>query len=210
MAPNRLCLITAQAPVPAFLGGSCPLGCSLNAPATGGCSVFSLQCSLYAAGSGKEKWAGCPLHGAIIAHLFVFCKGGMAGPPDSGVRPLMGTGVLSWLAPAISGGSGLACAVVLPAHPPTFLETGGLAVPRAGAAPPAPCLGEGGSVVACALLQWGGLAWRAPLSHLAHPPTFLETGGLAVPPAGGCRPLHPAWWNGGGSVFSLGASGPAS
>ena len=91
MAPNRLCLITAQAPVPAFLGGSCPLGCSLSAPATGGCSVFSLQCSMYAAGSEKEKRAGCPLHGGTIAHLFVFCKGGVAGAPDSGVPPPMGT-----------------------------------------------------------------------------------------------------------------------
>ena len=36
MAPKSLCLITALAPVPAFLGGSCPLGCSLSAPATGG------------------------------------------------------------------------------------------------------------------------------------------------------------------------------
>ena len=91
MAPNRLCLITALAPVPAFLGGSCPLGCSLSAPAAGGFSVFSLQCKMYAAGSEKEKRAGCPLHGAIIAQLFVFCNGGVAGASDSGVRPLMGT-----------------------------------------------------------------------------------------------------------------------
>ena len=35
-------------------------------------------------------------------------------------------------------------AVVPPAHPPTLLETGGLAVPPEGAAPPAPCLGDGG------------------------------------------------------------------
>ena len=46
-----LCLTAAFAPVPAFLGRSCPLGCSLSAPATGGFSVFSLQCNMYAAGS---------------------------------------------------------------------------------------------------------------------------------------------------------------
>ena len=97
MAPNRLCLITALAPVPAFLGGSCPLGCSLNAPATGGCSVFSLQWSMYAAGSEKEKRAGCPLHGATIAQLFVFCKGGVGGA-------LPGRKVLVWPAPSYSGG----------------------------------------------------------------------------------------------------------
>ena len=35
-------------------------------------------------------------------------------------------GLLFWPAPSFSGGIGLACAVVPPAHPPTFLETGGL------------------------------------------------------------------------------------
>ena len=94
MAPNRLCLITALAPVPAFLGGSCLLGCSLNAPATGGCSVVSLQCSMYAAGSEKEKRAGCPLHGGIIAQLFAFCNGGMAG---AGVGGLRGGGEEGWV-----------------------------------------------------------------------------------------------------------------
>ncbi len=148
MAPNRLCLITALAPVPAFLGGSCPLGCSLNAPATGGCSVFSLQWSMYAAGSEKEKRAGCPLHGATIAQLFVFCKGGVAGAPDSGVRPPMGT-----------DGFVLACALLqrrvwlggrrCPTGPPSnvFGNRGTPPVPPAGAAPPAPCLGNGGGVV---------------------------------------------------------------
>ena len=63
MAPNRLCLITALAPVPAFLGGSCPLGCSLNAPAAGGFSVVSLQCNMYAAGSEKEKRTAAHLMG---------------------------------------------------------------------------------------------------------------------------------------------------
>ena len=128
---------------PTFLGGSCPLGCSLSAPATGGCSVFSLQCSMYAAGSEKEKRAGCPLHGAIIAQLFVFCNRGWQGPLTPASARRRGRMVLSWPAPSISEGSGLACAVVPPAHPPTLLETGGLAVPPAGAAPPAPCLGDG-------------------------------------------------------------------
>ena len=147
MAPNRLCLITALAPVPAFLGGSCPLGCSLNAPATGGCSVFSLQWSMYAAGSEKEKRAGCPLHGATIAQLFVFCKGAVAGASDSGVRPPMGTDgfVLAcallqgrvWL----GGRSPISEGVWLggrhcPTTPPTFLETGGHPLyPRRGLRP---------------------------------------------------------------------------
>ena len=156
MAPNRLCLITALAPVPAFLGGSCPLGCSLNAPATGGCSVFSLQWSMYAAGSEKEKRAGCPLHGATIAQLFVFCKGGVAEASDSGVRPPMGTDGFVLACAPFGGGSGLACAVVPPAHPPTFLETGGHPLyPRRGLRP-CTLLGERGR---CRLLT-GGVGGR--------------------------------------------------
>ena len=50
-----LCLTAAFAPVPAILGGSCPLGCSLSAPATGGLSMVSPQYIRYAAGSEKEK-----------------------------------------------------------------------------------------------------------------------------------------------------------
>ena len=91
MAPKSLCLTTAFAPVPAFLGGSCPSGCSLSAPATGGLSMVSPQYLRYAAGSEKEKGAGDRLHGGTIAQLFVFCKGGLAGVSDSGVRPPMGT-----------------------------------------------------------------------------------------------------------------------
>ena len=46
--------------------------------------------------------------------------------------------------PSFSGGIGLACAVVPPAHPPTFLGTGGLPLyPRRGCAPCTP-LGDGG------------------------------------------------------------------
>ena len=148
MAPNRLCLITALAPVPAFLGRSCPLGCSLSAPAAGGFSVFSLQCSMYAAGSEKEKRAGCPLHGAIIAHLFVFCKGGVAGPPDSGGRTSVGTDGLV-LACALDQGMVWVGVRRCPTGPPSnvFGNRGTPPVPPAGAAPPAPCFGDrGGSV----------------------------------------------------------------
>ncbi len=159
MAPNRLCLITALAPVPAFLGGSCPLGCSLNAPATGGCSVFSLQCSMYAAGSEKEKRAGCPLHGAIIAQLFVFCNRGWQGPLTPASARRWGRMVLSWRAPSIRGGSGLAGALHqrrvwlggrhCPTGPPSnVLGTGGLPLyPRRGLRPLHPAWGNGGGGV---------------------------------------------------------------
>ncbi len=55
------------------------MGCSLSAPATGGFSVVSLQGTMYAAGSEKEKRAGGRLHGGTIAQLFVFCKGELGG-----------------------------------------------------------------------------------------------------------------------------------
>ncbi len=91
----------------------------------------------------------------------------------------------------------VADAVVPPALPPTVLGTGGLAVPPAGAAAPAPRLGNGG-VVVCHLarleplpsqpLEVGrgteGLRRRWRLVHLAHPPTFFRYRGC---------PLHPAW-----------------
>ena len=73
--------------------------------------------------------------------------------------------VLLWLAPSFSGGIGLACAVVLPAHPPTFLGTGGLAVPPAGAAPPAPCWGTEGCCCGVRPPSSEDLAWPAPLSR---------------------------------------------
>ena len=162
MAPNRLCLITALAPVPAFLGGSCPLGCSLNAPATGGCSVFSLQWSMYAAGSEKEKRAGCPLHGDTIAHPFVFCNGGVAGASDSGVRPPMGTDGLVlacaldqrrvWLGLRSPSAKGLAWRAPL-SHRPTlqrFWKQGDSpCTPGGGAAPLHPAWGTGGGGVVC-------------------------------------------------------------
>ena len=121
MAPKSLCLITALAPVPAFLGASRPLGCSLSAPATGGCSVFSLQCSMYAAGSEEEKRAGCPLHGGTIAQLFVFCNGGLAGLSN---LPSSTEGEKG----AYGGGRRFR-----PHRPPTFSRTGGHAAPPGGA-----------------------------------------------------------------------------
>ena len=169
MAPKSLCLTTAFAPVPAFLGGSCPLGCSLSAPATGGCSVFSLQCNMYAAGSEKEKRAGGPLHGATIAQSFGFCNRGRAGASDSGVRPPMGT-----------DGLVLACALHqrrvwlgvrrCPTSPPSNVlgNRGTPPVPPAGAAPPAPCLGQ--------RRRRRFLAWRVGTRFLTCP----EESGQAV------------------------------
>ena len=105
----------------------------------------------------------------------------------------------------------VACAVVPPARPPTFLGTGGLPLyPRRGLRPLHPAGGT--EAVSFAHLRVGTLPnlpsatgagirgegswWPAPLSHLAHPPTFLETGGLAVPPAGAAPPA-PCLGNGG-------------
>ena len=149
MAPKSLCLTTAFAPVPAFLGGSCPLGCSLSAPATGGFSVVSPQYIRYAAGSEKEKRAGGRLHGGTIAHPFVFCKGGGRGP---GLRrpPADGDG-WSCLGLRRPSAEGLAWPAPLsrPHHPPTFLETGGLPLyPRRGLRPLPPAWrDEEGTVV---------------------------------------------------------------
>ena len=115
--------------------------------------MVSPQYRRYAAGSEKEKRAGGLLHGDTIAHLFVFCNGGLAGFfPDGwsccGLRPPSAEGLV-WPAPLSH-----------PLHPPTFLETGGLAVPPAGAAPPAPCLGDGGDRTLPSLpTRDGGLGW---------------------------------------------------
>ena len=100
----------------------------------------------------------------------------------------LGGGRISlWLALSFSGGIGLACAVVPPAHPPTFLETGGHAVPPAGAAPPAPRWGTGISLW-LALSFSGGIGLACAVVPPAHPPTFLETGGLPLYPRRGCAP----------------------
>ena len=64
-----------------------------------------------------------------------------AGRQGRGQDASAGRMVLLRPVSSFSGGSGLACAVVPPARPPTFLETGGLPLlPPAGAQPPAPCL----------------------------------------------------------------------
>ena len=131
-----------------------------------------------------------------------------------------------------NGGFVVACALLqrgdwlslrrCPTGPPSnvFGNKGTRCTPGGGCAP-APCLGDGG-VASLPSAECGGrgkmrlldgwsccglrsssaewLAWPAPLSHLAHPPTFLETGGHAVPPAG-LRPLHPA-----GGLFWLAPS----
>ena len=138
MAPGSLCLTTALAPVPTFLGGSCPLGCSLSAPATGGFSVVSPQYIRYAAGSEKEKRAGGRLHGSTIAQLFGFCNGGGAeASPAAGGRD-WGRVVLLWPTPSFSGGSGVACAAIPPAPPSNVFRNRGT--------PPAPPGGALGSL----------------------------------------------------------------
>ena len=74
---------------------------------------------------------------------------------------------------------------------PAWKQGGSQLYPRRGLRPLHPAWGTRGFVVACALLQRGVLAWPAPLSHLAHPPTFLETGGLPLHlPAGALGSLH--------------------
>ncbi len=146
MAPKSLCLTTAFTPVPTFLGGSCPLGCSLSAPATGGFSVVSPQYIRYAAGSEKEKRARGPLHGDTIAQSFVFCKGavsGWRGWSCFGLRPPSAES-LAWPAP-----------LSRPLHPPTFWVQGGLPLyPRRGLRPLHPAWETGAS------LRWR--VWALP------------------------------------------------
>ena len=126
-----------------------------------------------------------------------------------GTRCACWTGGLVVACALLQRGVGLACAVVPPAHPPTFLETGGTRCTPGGAAPPAPRLGNGGAlphlplstggrtrcacwtgglVVACALLQRGvGLACAvvppAPPSNV-----FRNRGDTPCTPCGGCAP----------------------
>ncbi len=114
--------------------------------ATGGISMVSPLSKMYVAGSKEEKRAGGRLPGGTIAQVFGFYKGGVAGlgvggegkgtegngerGAYGGGRPPSGAG-LAWRAP-----------LSRPLLPPTFLGTGGVAVPPAGAAPPAPRWGE--------------------------------------------------------------------
>ena len=110
-----------------------------------------------------------------------------------GLRPPSAKG-LAWRAPSFNEGAGLACALLqrrgwlgvrrCPTGPPSnvFRNRGTRCTPGGGCAP-CTLLGDGGFVVACALLQWGdwlavgGLAWPAPLSRPLRPPTFWGTGG---------------------------------
>ena len=191
MAPNRLCLITALAPVPAFLGGSCPLGCSLSAPAAGGCSVVSLQWSMYAAGSEKEKRAGCPLHGGTIAQLFVFCKGGCGRGPGLRRADVDGDG-WSWLGVRPPSAGGLAWRAPL-SHRPTlqrFWKQGDTPCTPGGAAPLHPAWGAG-FCFGVRSPSAEGLAWRAPLSHLPTLQRFWVQGDTPCTPGGGCAPCTP-------------------
>ena len=117
------------------------MGCSLSAPATGGFSVVSPQCSCMRQAPRKRRGPVADFMG-YYSTLFVFCNGGVAGAPDCGVRPDGDGWFCLWRAPSISEGSGLACAVVPPAHPPTFLGTGGLPLyPRRGLRPLHPAWG---------------------------------------------------------------------
>ncbi len=140
----------------------------------------------------------------------------------------MGTDGFVLACALLQRGVGLACAVVPPAHPPTFLGTGGHAVPPAGAAPPAPRLGNGGAlphlplstgertrcacwtgghVVACALHQ--GRVWLGLRRCPTGPPSnvFGNRGTPPVPPAGAAPPA-PCWGDGGGGICASGRPDP--
>ena len=113
-----------------------------------------------------------------------------------GCAPCTLRGVCFGLRPPSAGGLAWPAPLSQVAHPPTLLETGGHAVPPAGAAPPAPCLGNGGFVLACALLQrgdWLGLH-RCPTGPPSN--VFGNRGTPPVPPAGAAPPA-PCLGNGG-------------
>ena len=167
-------------------------------------------CTMYAAGSKAEKRAGGPLHGGTIAQSFAFCNGGVAGASDSGVRPPMGTDGFV-LARALHQRRVWLGVRRCPTGPPSnvFGNRGTPPVPPAGAAAPAPCLGDGGAlphlplstgertrcacwtgglVVACALHQrrvWLGLR-RCPTGPPSN--VFGNRGTPPVPPAGAQPP----------------------
>ena len=165
-----------MAPVPTFLGGSCPWGVP-SAPLPQGDSLW-LAPSAHVCGRLREREAGRgPTHGDTIARPFVFCNGGWGrGFPRGGWQ---GLGM---------GGLVVACALLqrgdwlglrrCPTCPPSnvFGYRGTPPVPPAGAAPPCTLLGE---------------MRKAPSFHLAHRPTLLETGGLTILPRKQ-RPLRPA------------------
>ena len=129
-----------------------------------------------------RKRSGLAAHfiGGTIAHSFVFCNGVWGIPWADGVVAACAL---------LQRGIGLACALHqrkvwlsvrrCPTGPPSnvFWYRGTPPVPPAGAAPPAPLLGE---------------MRKAPSFHLAHRPTLLGTGGLTILPRKQ-RPLRPAW-----------------
>ncbi len=168
MAPKSLCLITALAPVPAFLGGSCPLGCSLSAPATGGFSVVSPQCACMRQAPRRRS--------GPAAHFM--------GYHSTIVRILQGGCGITW-----TGGLVVACALLqrgdwlgvrrCPTGPPSdaFGNRGTHHTP-AEATPPAPCVGTEGAL-AC-------LGASGPLPNL---PSYSREGRGAAPGGGG--------WDGG-------------
>ena len=127
-----LCLTAAFAPVPAILGGSCPLGCSLSAPATGGLSMVSPQCSCMR--QAPRKRSGLAAHFIGGTHSTIcsyFAMGGWRGSSW--------TGVLLWPASSFNGGSGLACAAIPPAPPSNvFGYRGTRCTPGGGCAPCTP------------------------------------------------------------------------
>ena len=90
--------------------------------------------------------------------------------PAAGGRDWGWVGVF-WPAPSISEGSGLTCAVVPPAHPPTFLGTGGLPLyPRRGLRPLHPAWEQRGRRL---------LTWRDGTLPDLSPGTRAGTAGLS-------------------------------
>ncbi len=170
---------------------------------------------MYAAGSEKEKGAGGRLHGGTIAHPFVFCKGGgWQGPRTPASARRWGRMVLSWRAPSIRGGSGLACAVVPPAHPPTFGVQGDTpCTPGGGCAPCTPLGGRSRSCVgAFNPFRWvrgQGLRGRREGAYGGGRRYAARTAlrrfwvqGDTLYPRRGLRPLHPAWGTEASSFFT--------
>ena len=126
-----------------------------------------------------------PAGGCAPACTHSWGNGGFSSPVG-GLRP-PSAGGLAWSRRCPTG----------PPFAPAFLATGGHAVPPAGAAPPAPCLGVRGFCCGLRPPSAGGLAWRAPLSRPHRPPTFSRTGGHPLSPPAGLRPCTPLGGNGG-------------
>ena len=195
MAPRSLCLTTAFAPVPAFLGGSCPLGCSLSAPATGDSPWLAPSTYVMRQAPKEGKRAGGPLHGGTIAQSFLFCKG---------VWTLPRRRALYWRASSFSGGSGLACVTIPPAPPSdVFQDRGTPPVPPAGAAPPAPRLGKRRGFASSPWHvrtlpslprvqgqgHWeGGLVVAGAVVPPSSPSNVFGIQGTRCTPGGGCAP----------------------